>query len=146
MTGAEYSARQRAKLLLITIAGNVNYGQVTRMAGDACHRAKKKNLPTETWSDIRKFVRDEILQQKGICPVFNIPYSGTNGKSSTGEYAPSLDRIDSTKGYIFNNMQVISLKANRAKNDLTPEEQTRLFIHTCGTKKSAISQIRKSRR
>mgnify|MGYP007075817688 CR=1 FL=1 len=34
----------------------------------------------------------------------------------------SLDRIDSSKGYIKGNVWVISLRANRIKNDSTPQE------------------------
>lgn len=34
----------------------------------------------------------------------------------------SLDRIDSSKGYIKGNVWVISLRANRIKNDSTPDE------------------------
>jgi len=34
----------------------------------------------------------------------------------------SVDRIDSSLGYTFDNLQIISAKANRAKNNLTEEE------------------------
>jgi hypothetical protein len=34
----------------------------------------------------------------------------------------SLDRIDSSKGYVKGNIWVISLRANRIKNDSTPQE------------------------
>ena len=36
--------------------------------------------------------------------------------------SPSIDRIDSTKGYTKDNIQIISWRANRIKNDSTPEE------------------------
>lgn len=35
---------------------------------------------------------------------------------------PSLDRIDPSKGYIPGNVQVISVRANRAKSDLSEQE------------------------
>ena len=35
---------------------------------------------------------------------------------------PTLDRIDSNKGYIKENIQVISFKANRLKNNATIDE------------------------
>lgn len=38
------------------------------------------------------------------------------------ETAPSLDRIDSSKGYISGNVKVISKRANAIKNDATLEE------------------------
>ena len=51
-----------------------------------------------------------------VCPVFGVPM-----KVNT-EYAASLDRIDSSKGYIKGNIQVISTKANILKNDATMSE------------------------
>jgi predicted RND superfamily exporter protein len=38
------------------------------------------------------------------------------------EYTPSLDRIDSKKGYTPDNVWVISHRANQIKNDATIEE------------------------
>lgn len=47
------------------------------------------------------------------CIYLGIPLNSTNA---------SLDRIDSTKGYVKGNIQVISALANRMKNDATLEE------------------------
>ena len=38
------------------------------------------------------------------------------------ENSPSLDRIDPGKGYVKGNVQVISMQANRMKNDGSIEE------------------------
>lgn len=55
------------------------------------------------------------------CPVFGVPLEIVVGKGQQ-RYAPSLDRIDSGKGYTPENVRVISLRANRAKFDLTLAE------------------------
>ena len=51
-----------------------------------------------------------------LCPVFGVPLVEET------EYAPSIDRIDSSKGYIKGNIQIISRRANLLKNNATIEE------------------------
>ena len=55
-----------------------------------------------------------------ICPILNIPLKWNRGEPKDDSY--SFDRIDSSRGYVRDNIQIISMKANRAKNDLTSEE------------------------
>lgn len=54
------------------------------------------------------------------CPILGIPLRYNRGKPEDDSY--SIDRIDSSKGYTADNIQVISYKANRAKNNLTENE------------------------
>jgi len=51
-----------------------------------------------------------------LCPVFKVPLVKRT------EYAPSLDRIDNTKGYIPENIVVVSRKANIMKNNGSVED------------------------
>ena len=61
------------------------------------------------------------------CPVLGIPLTPSlpGRKASNGhgfkDTLPSVDRIDSSKGYVSGNVEVISWKANRMKNDNTIE-------------------------
>lgn len=59
------------------------------------------------------------------CPIllFQLDHSRGKGRRYNGA---SIDRIDSTKGYIKGNVQVISDLANRMKTDATIE-QLKLF-------------------
>lgn len=51
-----------------------------------------------------------------LCPVFGVPLVyGT-------KHAPSIDRIDSKKGYVKGNVRVISKRANLLKSDGTVAE------------------------
>lgn len=52
------------------------------------------------------------------CPVLGIPL-----KYKGGDNSPSLDRIDSNKGYVVGNVEVISYRANVLKNSSTQEER-----------------------
>lgn len=72
------------------------------------YNAKAKGLE---WNLSRN---DIFIPEK--CPVFN-----TDFKHGTW-YAMSVDRIDSTKGYIPGNVQVISRLANSMKQHATNDE------------------------
>ena len=52
-----------------------------------------------------------------VCPVFGTPLVRMDHHA-----APSLDRIDSSKGYVKGNVWVISNKANMMKGNATLEE------------------------
>lgn len=54
------------------------------------------------------------------CPILGIPLDYmTKGRR---ENSPSFDRTDPAKGYIKGNVQVVSWRANRIKNDGTADE------------------------
>lgn len=61
------------------------------------------------------------------CPVLGIDMRRHKGVPQDDSY--SLDRIDNTKGYVPGNVQVISRRANRLKNDATIEELESLVAH-----------------
>ena len=54
------------------------------------------------------------------CPLLGIPL--IKGENSVQANSPTLDRIDSSKGYVKGNVWVISYKANTIKSNATPEE------------------------
>jgi hypothetical protein len=75
----------------------------SQLLRSARQRAKQKNMECN-------ITQNDIHIPK-ICPVFKVPFvKGT-------EYAPSLDRIDNTKGYTPENIVVVSRKANVMKNN-----------------------------
>lgn len=67
-------------------------------------------------------------EQMGVCPYTGIemqlPTDPVNGwsKDVPPRFRPSLDRIDSSQGYIRGNVQFISQMANHAKNSHSHEE------------------------
>jgi len=57
-----------------------------------------------------------------VCPVMNTVLVVSSGKPGAFRDSPSLDRIDSTRGYTPDNIQVISQLANAMKSSATLEE------------------------
>ena len=55
-----------------------------------------------------------------ICPILGIPLQ--KGKGAPTANSPTLDRKDPKKGYIKDNVQVISMKANTMKSNADTEE------------------------
>jgi hypothetical protein len=51
------------------------------------------------------------------CPILGIPLEV--GRGYARDSSPSLDRINPNKGYLPDNIWVISMKANRMKGDMT---------------------------
>lgn len=76
-------------------------------------RAKQKGL------DFSIEVSDINIPK--VCPILEIPLIRNNRGTKCGD-SPSLDRIDTTKGYIKGNVWVISHRANTAKWNLTSKE------------------------
>lgn len=65
-----------------------------------------------------------------VCPVLGIPLYPGHHRSKYN--SPSLDRIDNTKGYIRDNIAVISMKANLHKADLSKAEIKALHDYVFG--------------
>lgn len=83
----------------------------------AKHRAKFDYNNLEFTIEISDIVIPEY------CPYLNVKLD-----SSIKDYSPSLDRIDSSKGYTKENIQVISYKANRMKSNASKEELVQFAI------------------
>jgi hypothetical protein len=61
------------------------------------------------------------------CPVFHVPYV----YDPKSPWVPSIDRIDSNKGYIPGNVMVMSWRANALKNNMTADEALALYRFMC---------------
>lgn len=62
----------------------------------------------------------EDLEIPEVCPVLGIPLR--MGEGQRADHSPSIDRVDSSRGYEPGNVRVISWRANRLKNDATLDE------------------------
>lgn len=83
---------------------------VSRILAAARTRARNAGLPFELTVD------DIVIPTH--CPILGFALECSGDRNSS----PSLDRIRPELGYVKDNVQVISTRANRIKNDSTPEE------------------------
>ena len=101
----------------ISVAQNKNKSKELKL-----YSAAKSRAPIKGFSF--NLDRSDVVIPE-ICPVFNTPM-----------VRPSLDRIDSSRGYEKDNVRVISWRANMLKNNATKEELRLLYEDACriGTK------------
>lgn len=95
---------------------------VKRLLGYARNRAKAKGL------DFSLTKADIVIPE--LCPILGKPLEfGTDGPIGM---SPSLDRVDSSKGYITGNVRVISHRANSLKSNSTIDEVRALLNYMEG--------------
>jgi hypothetical protein len=73
-------------------------------------------------------IKSEDITIPNVCPVLGIPIDPSrkgNGKAS--DNSPTIDRIDSSKGYTVGNIHVISFRANMLKSNATRDELKKIL-------------------
>lgn len=86
-------------------------------------RSKEKNIYNDLTLDYLMYLWEK---QSGKCALTGIQmtYKFYEGRVNTNL---SVDRIDSTKGYSKDNVQLVCMAANQMKNDLSMQE----FVEMC---------------
>jgi len=92
---------------------------VVYMLRGARSRAKKRNL-------LFNLEKEDIVIPQ-YCPALGLKLQFNTGGFK--DNSPSLDRIDNNKGYIKENIQVLSYKANAMKSSATFEEIEKLYFY-----------------
>jgi hypothetical protein len=99
------------------IFGEVNLLKIkTRWLYHLRYRAKQKKLPFNLALD------DLTLPER--CPILGIPLQFNTVGSDANSF--SVDRIDNTKGYTKDNIQVVSFRANFLKGNATLDELSKM--------------------
>lgn len=93
-----------------------------RLWGNAYKRAKSLNWPELDFDT--KWIYDKILE--GYCEATGIPFDLTGITRITNHaknpYVPSIDRIDSSKPYLKENVQIVVYMYNVCKSEFTHED------------------------
>lgn len=87
-----------------------------------CTKAKLRNQEFDSNVDW-KYLFDVWSEQNGLCRYSGVPlHVETNHPDKV-----SLDRIDSTKGYVMGNLQLVSATVNRMKQEFSEDN----FLDMC---------------
>ena len=86
--------------------------------------AKKRKIP---FNINIKYVWDLYLKQNKKCALSGLPLDFSYGRNCHHKGTASLDRIDSTKGYVKNNVQWVHKDINWMKQDYSND----YFIQMC---------------
>jgi hypothetical protein len=91
--------------------------RIRTLIGAAKQRAKKSGIEFS-------ITMDDLLPLPIECPVLGIKinYNGNSDQRGFVDDSPSIDRIDSSAGYVKGNVKIICWRANRIKSDSTIEE------------------------
>jgi hypothetical protein len=91
-----------------------------------------------------KYLKDQWESQNGICPYSKIkmilPKNANEYNKTKSLIKASLDRIDSSKGYIEGNVEFVCCGINLAKNDFSKEAMVE-FISTIALNGGREGQI-----
>lgn len=90
--------------------------------------AKRRALLTGKEIDIdTEFLEELWVKQNGCCAKTGNKFVlETNGLANKSPYNPSVDRIDNTKGYTKDNVQLVTYHYNIAKSTYTEEQLIQL--------------------
>lgn len=106
---------------------DTNRAVAIKLINNARYRATQRGL------DFDLTVEDIVIPDK--CPYLDLHFSEMFGKNKEirGDFLPTLDRIDNTKGYVKGNVEVISRLANTMKNKATKEQLICFATHVLET-------------
>ncbi|MDB9799897.1 hypothetical protein OAB71_01300 [Candidatus Pelagibacter sp.] len=71
-------------------------------------------------------IKNKLNLAGSKCPVLGVDMEISKLGSKKNDLTPSIDRIDPKKGYVKDNIIVVSMRANRIKTDATVDEIRRV--------------------
>ena len=122
--------------------------RVERLTTNCCGRTREGmvKLVNDSSSVLIQHLREKYPVLPIICPVYKIDliYSSMSLTDPRRNNGVSIDRIDATKGYVVENVQIISHYANRKKTDTSLEDALKLAANAYGPDKKNNNKIIKN--
>lgn len=104
----------------VTLCGVCNSGRVKTQSPVLKMWRRAKARAKETGREFEILPEDIIIP--ATCPILGMVLVCYSGRSGGQPDSPSLDRVDSTKGYTKDNIMVVSHLANMMKSFASPEQ------------------------
>lgn len=104
----------------VTLCNSCNSNRVNSFAPIWKMRQRAKNRAKQRNHEFDLSLSD--IQIPEYCPVLGVKLEIHKGSSGGKPFSPALDRVNNSKGYTKDNIQVISHRANQMKADASKEE------------------------
>ena len=123
--------------------------RVEKLVSDCCTRTRedKVKLINDSPSVLIKHLKEKYPVLPVNCPIFeeiDLIYSSMSLTDAKKHNCISIDRIDTTKGYVVDNVQIISYKANRKKTDASLTDILKLAANGFGPDKKHNNKVIKN--
>ena len=122
--------------------------RIDKLASDCCSRTRegRVKLVNDSSAVLLKHLREKYPVLPVICSIYKIDliYSSMSLTDPRRNNGVSIDRIDATKGYVVDNVQIISHYANRKKTDTSLEDALKLAANAYGPDKKNNNKIIKN--
>ena len=89
------------------------------------HMRRIKNRKRDRGREVdvdKEYLKEVFEQQKGVCIYSGVALEHSSKGKSNSLTTASVDRIDSSKGYVKGNIQFTSIVCNHAKNGMSDTE------------------------
>lgn len=100
-------------------AGNAVKVRAQRLYGNAQKRAKAQGWPAPNFGSL--WIEEKIIA--GVCEVTGIPFDlvaqASLASHAKNPWVPSIDRIDSSKPYLKDNVQIVVFMYNMCKAEFS---------------------------
>lgn len=99
-------------------------GKLNSIYNTAKRRAKKLGIDFDL---TKEWITEQITKQDNCCALTKIPFMIEQTKNYINPFAPSLDRINSNKGYTINNVRIVCVALNLSLNEFGED----VFTQVC---------------